>query len=200
MRIEDIPQDTRNSFEKENQMTFEEAISHVSVWIKERNFPTAESWIAQIEKYAPDLDKLEELQAELRKEKTGQMEWNASTLEQKSEAEENKFITEKAQALAENPSKEWERMISAVSYLWLFWLIPLLIKRDSEYCQHHWKQWLIIWISLFFISYIFSFIFFITALANITMVIVAIYWWIKAYKWELWYAPIVWDLIKKINK
>jgi len=42
-----------------------------------------------------------------------------------------------------------ERVIAALSYIWVLVLIPLLAKKDSEFCQFHAKQGLVLFIGSF---------------------------------------------------
>lgn len=42
-----------------------------------------------------------------------------------------------------------ERVIAALSYIWVLCLIPLLVKKDSEYAQFHAKQGLVLFIGSF---------------------------------------------------
>lgn len=46
-------------------------------------------------------------------------------------------------------SMQDERVIAALSYIWVLCLIPLLTKRSSEYCQFHAKQGLLLFIGSF---------------------------------------------------
>jgi uncharacterized membrane protein len=47
-----------------------------------------------------------------------------------------------------------ERFLSAIGYLGILCLVPLLLKKNSAYCQHHGKQglvvlivWCLLWVS-----------------------------------------------------
>lgn len=42
---------------------------------------------------------------------------------------------------------EENKLMAALSYLWIMWLVPLLIKRDSAYTQYHAKQGLMLFIA-----------------------------------------------------
>ncbi len=39
-----------------------------------------------------------------------------------------------------------EKIIAAIGYIWLLFLIPLLLKKDNEYCQFHAKQGMVLFI------------------------------------------------------
>lgn len=38
------------------------------------------------------------------------------------------------------------KQIAALGYVWMLWIVPLLIKRDSAYAQYHAKQGLLLFI------------------------------------------------------
>jgi uncharacterized membrane protein len=83
---------------------------------------------------------------------------------------------------------------AALSYIWILFLIPLLTKKDSKFCQHHAKQGLI----LFIISLISWFPFFgwIVGIAVIVVSIIAI---LKVLSGEYWKIPRIYDWSKKIK-
>ena len=42
-----------------------------------------------------------------------------------------------------------EKVLAAIAYIWVLCLVPLLTKKDSEYCQFHAKQGLVLFIASF---------------------------------------------------
>lgn len=46
-------------------------------------------------------------------------------------------------------SNNEERLVAALSYVWVLCLVPLLTKKDNEYCQWHAKQGLVLFIGSF---------------------------------------------------
>jgi uncharacterized membrane protein len=42
--------------------------------------------------------------------------------------------------------KQDENIMSAIGYIWLLFLIPLLLKKNSEFCQHHAKQGMLLFV------------------------------------------------------
>lgn len=189
MDLNSIPQDLKDAFKKENQITVAEAISQINLWIWEKNYPAAEDGIKEIEKLVPGLNELEQLKKSLRGEKS-------ENLQESSERLGNEVDN------LQGMSKD-DRIIACMSYVWFLAMVPLLLKQDSKLCKHHWKQWLIYAIFFFFLLKISSLIpglwGFMTWVLNLAQMIIAIYWWMKAYKWEIWNAPLVWDFTKKLN-
>lgn len=47
-----------------------------------------------------------------------------------------------------------DKAIAAVGYVWVLFLIPLLMKKDSEYCHHHAKQGLVLFIVSFAVMFL----------------------------------------------
>lgn len=90
---------------------------------------------------------------------------------------------------------EENKIIAAISYLWLLSIVILLVKRDSDFVQFHAKQGLI----LFIISVILWFIPFIGWILNILVFICIIMGFIKAISGEKWEIPVIANLAKKIN-
>lgn len=194
MTINNISPEIQENFKKENWMSFEEAVNHVKNWIKEKNLPTAESGIMEIEKFCPELDELIELKSELRKAKSAEFQANAKNLWiNTSKSNEN--------IEAGNFSDD-EKLIAAMSYIWFLAIVPLVLKRESLLCQYHWKQWLILAIFFFFMITISNFIplwWIMNSFISILQVVIAIYWWWQAYSGKLWTVPWIWDFMKKLK-
>lgn len=90
------------------------------------------------------------------------------------------------------------KLIAALSYVWVLFLIPLLAKRDSKFCQFHAKQglllflvevvgWLVFWIPI------------IGWLLFLAVVVVAIIGILKALSGQYWELPVLGEYAKKIN-
>jgi len=93
---------------------------------------------------------------------------------------------------------EENKTIAALSYVWILFLIPMLTKRRSKFCQFHAKQGLI----LFIIEVIAGLIFWVPYIGQLLMLviaIVAIMGIIKALNGEWWKIPYIYDWSKKIN-
>jgi uncharacterized membrane protein len=89
---------------------------------------------------------------------------------------------------------ENNKVVAALSYVWILFLIPLLGKKDSKFCQFHAKQGLI----LFLLSFItwFPVIGWLIGLAIIVASVAGI---VKVLAGEWWQTPYIYDLSKKIN-
>jgi len=93
-----------------------------------------------------------------------------------------------------DPDIEDNKVVAALSYIWILFLIPMLLKKDSKFCQFHSKQGLI----LFLFSFVawFPIIGWLIGLAILVVSVVAI---VKTLAGEQWQIPFVYDLSKKIN-
>lgn len=93
---------------------------------------------------------------------------------------------------------EKNKLIAAFSYVWILFLIPLLLKRDSKFVQFHAKQGMI----LFAIEVVVSFIAWIPLIGwalFAAVILVAIIGFIKAYSGEYWKGPFIYEWSQKIN-
>lgn len=90
------------------------------------------------------------------------------------------------------------KTVACLSYIWILFLIPLLGKKDSKFCQWHAKQGLI----LFLVEVIGSLIFWIPFfgwLALILVIILAVMGVLKTLAGEYWEMPVLGEYAKKIN-
>lgn len=93
---------------------------------------------------------------------------------------------------------EENKMMAVLAYIWILFLVPMLLKKNSKFCQFHAKQGLVIFIIWIVGSLVFWIPIFGQALLLILLVIdiIAI---IKAYSGEWWEIPYVYDWSKKFN-
>ncbi len=110
---------------------------------------------------------------------------------------ENGTVEQKAPE-TETVSKEavsgQDKFWAFLSYLGVLFLIPLLLKRDSKFIQHHAKQGLVMFIAEFF--------FWIPLFGWILALIIFIFWImaiIQVVSGEMKPLPIVGDLAKKLD-
>ena len=183
-----ISQEIQDKFSKENWIAISDAISHIQKWTTEKNFQSAENWINELKKFIWDSEEIQKLEKDLFEIKNSQIPQNKTS---------EKITKESWNILSEEEKSE--RLIAALSYASYLVIVPLLLKKDSKLCQHHAKQWLILVIIFFILSLIWWIIWFIWAILSIFQIAIAIYWWMKAYKWEMWNAPMIWDAAKKIK-
>lgn len=93
---------------------------------------------------------------------------------------------------------EENKIIAALSYLWILFLIPLLLKRKSKFAQFHAKQGMI----LFVIDVIASFFIWIPIIGQllfVVLLIISIIGIIKAYSGEYWKGPFIYEWSQKIK-
>ncbi len=90
------------------------------------------------------------------------------------------------------------KAIAALSYLWILFLIPLLAKKDSKFCQENAKQGLVLFIVWIVGMFVFWFPF-IGWLAWLVVLVVNIIALIKTLSGEFWEIPIIGPWRKKFN-
>lgn len=93
---------------------------------------------------------------------------------------------------------EENKVIACLSYVWILFLIPLLLKRESHFTQFHAKQGLI----LFIVEIIVGLIFWIPVVGQVlglVTFIVAVIGIYKCLQGEYWKIPYLYQFSKKIN-
>ena len=93
---------------------------------------------------------------------------------------------------------ENNKVLAAISYLWILCLVPLFLKRDSKFAQFHAKQGLV----LFVIGLIASFFFWFPLFGQVLMLglfLVSIFGAYQALSGEWYKLPYIYDWSKKIN-
>ncbi|MFA5359593.1 MAG: hypothetical protein WC349_01375 [Patescibacteria group bacterium] len=93
-----------------------------------------------------------------------------------------------------DPDIEKNKTVAALSYFWILFLIPLLGKKHSKFCQFHAKQGLI----LFIISFV-AWIPVIGWLVGLAILVIAILGILKTLEGTWWKIPYIYDYSKKIN-
>jgi len=99
---------------------------------------------------------------------------------------------------ADTKDAQENRYTALFSYIWILFLIPLLARRDSKFCQFHAKQGLV----LFVIDLIASLFFWIPIIGQLLMLvlaIVSIIGIIKVLNGEYWKIPYISEWAKKIK-
>lgn len=90
------------------------------------------------------------------------------------------------------------RFIAAISYLWIFCLVPLILKKKDKFAQFHGKQGLLLAV-LWFLG---GFIFWIPIIGWFVAIILAfisIYGFFQAIKGKKWEVPIIGKYAQKID-
>ncbi|MFH1890904.1 MAG: DUF4870 domain-containing protein [Candidatus Kuenenbacteria bacterium] len=101
-------------------------------------------------------------------------------------------------------TKEQEnRIIAALSYIWVLCLVPLLTRRNDEYCQFHAKQGLVLFVGSFAVM-VLGMIpvlgwLIILPLGWLFLVILSILGIINALQGKKWKMPYVGKYAEKIN-
>lgn len=93
---------------------------------------------------------------------------------------------------------ELNRGIASLSYVWFLCLLPLLLRRDSEFAQFHAKQGLV----LFVIELVGTIVFWIPIFGwflYIAVIVVSIYGFFKALDGKYWQAPVISRWAERIN-
>ena len=93
-----------------------------------------------------------------------------------------------------DPDIEKNKTVAALSYIWILFLIPLLGKKHSKFCQFHAKQGLI----LFLLSFL-SWFPLIGWLLGLAIIVVSVMGILKCLEGAWWKVPYIYDLSKKIN-
>ena len=186
-----ISQEIQEKFLKENWISINEAISHIQTWISEKNFQSAENWINELKKFLWTSNEVQLLEKDLFEMKNSQQDlWKSEPIWNTKPTIEDENIQHEEKS---------ERFIAALSYASYLVIVPLILKKDSKLWQHHSKQWLVIVIIFFLFSILWWIFWFVWWILSLLQIAIAIYWWMKAYKWEMWIAPVIWDAAKKIK-
>lgn len=96
-----------------------------------------------------------------------------------------------------------EKVMAAISYIWVISIIMLLTKKDNEFIQFHAKQGLVLFIistAVWIISIPFMFVLiFVNWIVYLALFIAVVVGFIKAYNGERYRIPVVADIADKIN-
>lgn len=90
------------------------------------------------------------------------------------------------------------KIIAALSYVGVLFLIPLLAKRESKFCQEHAKQGLVLFIAWIVGSFVFWFPI-IGWFLLLVMFVLDLMAFIKCLSGEFWEVPVLGPFRKKFN-
>lgn len=90
---------------------------------------------------------------------------------------------------------ETEKTIAAIGYISFLCLLPLLLKRDSNFAQFHGKQALLLAIFWFVVHFISAFI----PALNLIEILVIVYCAYTAYQGKYFKLPILGDEAEKLH-
>ena len=163
-----ISSEIQTAFEKENQMTIDEAWNYVQKWFKEKEYERVSTGCKEILHFVPEWKEVEELstQAEqeiqalqtspspFSQEENGRATDSAKEIEKISEKKEKEsqrvanavIQAEKTFQQIKKGEFDWkgERFLSTIGYIGPLFFLPLFIRKESDLCQIHGKQALII--------------------------------------------------------
>jgi len=95
-----------------------------------------------------------------------------------------------------------DRLISAIGYLGILCLLPLLLKKDSAFAQHHGKQGLVIliaWLALWVGNIIPILGQIVWTLGTIALLVLIILGMVNALQGKMWDLPILGKYAKQIK-
>jgi uncharacterized membrane protein len=98
----------------------------------------------------------------------------------------------------QDPDVEANKLVAALSYVSILFLVPLLLKKDSKFAQFHAKQGLVLFIVeivVMFIAWI-PMIGWLVGLATLALAIYAIY---QTWLGNWWKIPYIYDWSQKFN-
>lgn len=209
------------NFLNNNGMSVEEAYKHVQTWYKEGKYAEVIDGCQEIMQYVPDYQNIKQLLADAQNAQNKQnFSAELKTNAEMSAIPTQQTILEEAQQNSPqntNSSKnedykvavaQDEKIVSAIGYLSFLCILPLLLGKDSKYCQHHGKQGLVLVIIFFFYKFIsiFAFLPFLEApiqfflrigdILWLTVIVMAI---IQAYRGSMWKIPVVYKMSEQLK-
>jgi len=102
---------------------------------------------------------------------------------------------------AESPHIE-ERVLSAIGYAGVLFLIPLFLKKDSHYCQFHGKQGFVLfmaWIVNTMIAIIPILGWLIAFFGSIFLIVITLMAIFKAINGEQWVLPLIGEYAENLH-
>jgi len=99
-------------------------------------------------------------------------------------------MKKKQTKITKSKDVEINKAVAALSYISILFVIPLLLKRDSEFCQFHAKQGLVL--------FLFNWMLFIPIL-NLVFLIIIVVSIVKAVDGKKWKIPFIYEWSKKFN-
>jgi len=95
-----------------------------------------------------------------------------------------------------------DNIISAIGYIWLLFLVPLLLKKGNKYCEFHAKQGMVLFIAsiiLMVIGVVPILGWIIAFFGWIAIIIFALLGFVNALQGKEWEMPYLSKYAKKIN-
>ena len=140
---------------------------------------------------------------ERRRESTNSMtEQKKENIKKEGQEIKSEFERAKNEFKTEVVDKGDPKVIAAIGYLWILFLVPLLFKKDDPFCRHHGKQGLVLFIFSVLVSIVGTIpvigwlIGFLGGLITLGLMILGI---INALRGEMWEMPYLGKYAKKLN-
>ena len=95
-----------------------------------------------------------------------------------------------------------DRLIAAIGYLGILCLVPLLLKKDSAFAQHHGKQGLILllaWVVLWIGNIVPVLGQVVWALGSLALVVLIILGMVNALQGKMWNMPVLGKYAKNLK-
>lgn len=90
------------------------------------------------------------------------------------------------------------KAVACLSYIWILFLIPLLAKKESKFCQEHAKQGMVMCITWIIGSFVFWFPLF-GQLLFFVLLIATVLAFVKCIQGEFWEVPVLGAFRHKFN-
>ncbi len=92
-----------------------------------------------------------------------------------------------------------EKLLAALGYISFFCILPLVLKPDSEFCQFHGKQGLVLTLIFLLFSWIGLLGIFFVILLKISYILIAGFGIVNAIQGQEWKIPVVEKMAKKFD-
>lgn len=189
--MQNVSEEINDAFQKKNGMTIDSALSHVTTWISDKNYTSASAGLTELKNFIPHIAEVKDLEKELRIARAQEVQVSVEG----SQEEEEEVISNLSEV------SRSEKIYAALGYFGWACLLPLLMKKESEFCQFHGKQ-------AFFLALVYALIYpgalMLSAIGlhgigmfAIVQLAVSLFGCIRAYKGDLWDMPFFGELARK---
>jgi len=210
--------DAEKRFQDENGMTSQAAWECVLSWSKEKNFSAAKEGCRVLLQSFPErsevqhfLNKLEKEEAESFQPNSSQEPPHFSSGAQKQEKKSffdtvQKILPKQEQLPGVEYPSENERLAAMLSYLWILFIIPLFLARESKFVQFHAWQGMILTVGAHLFLIVFGGLFhvfqmsIIATLLHLLVLVIYILGGVAAYTGKWFQIPLIFPLSDRLRK
>lgn len=183
-----------DDFKKQSGVSKEEAIETIKKWIKTKEYQKANEGLEEIINFFPEDEQLKKLLKIIQGKKI-----KTKIVSNIKKSTEN-FTNNNAEKIEDS-----EKITATLCYAYFFVIIPLFLKRDSDFVQFHAWQGITLTTILFFFNFIFFNIllsFFSVLVLLFQVLIIGLYIWggYSAYQGKRLKLPIIHKVSEKIRK